>query len=594
MRQKALLFLEEGRYQDSFELCTALMTEDDDPSLPVLAATDLYYMEKYDEAELHFRDLARRMPDSSYIHSYIGKILDKKNDERAITEYALAVSLDPRNLDALRSFAIYLFSIGDIRRSLPVQKRIVELSGKEDDVRALMRALLDLGCGGEALALHKKYIGEQGGSIEHIDALNSCGNNLKASQIAERMYREHGDIRFLRKQLSSLAVADPAEGMRRYASTAGAIDDPGILEDYVRFLITRNEAATALVVCRSAKHTGDAIFTRLECPILASLGDLDPALAAYELYLAGDTTLQRIREEEREGAIREYRELLMMHFPMKEAAARFLHLLSLEIHADDLLAIAEFYENIGDLNEARSWYYRAYRTDFFKGGLAYAKYLASRGDTRETGKVLLYVFNNTRKASDIVKAGRFFINSGIHTSLPRVLDRLRNRLLEMSTALTSEGLELLAVVCLVSAASALESGSYAKCKQYCLRGLDVVPGSTGSITPGDFLSLIDRCKNNSIVDIPAMAFQPAAEEPSVTPAEYIARIPDLTDQEKKIAEYLKVHRQANEMDLRQLLGTRRVVGVVNQLIRKSAAKGVSIVRKQGVGDCGEIYEYTGP
>ncbi len=63
MRKKALLLLEEGRYQESLDLCGALMTEDDDPSLPVLAATDLFYMEMYDEAELHFRDLARRIPD---------------------------------------------------------------------------------------------------------------------------------------------------------------------------------------------------------------------------------------------------------------------------------------------------------------------------------------------------------------------------------------------------------------------------------------------------------------------------------------------------------------------------------------------------
>jgi tetratricopeptide (TPR) repeat protein len=594
MRKKALLLLEDGRYQESLDLCNTLMTEDDDPSLPVLAATDLFYMEMYDEAELHFRDLARRIPDSSYIHSFIGKILDKKQDERAITEFALAVSLDPRNQDALRSYAIYLVAIGDMRRALPVLRKVVDLSGKEEDVRTLMRALLDFGEGEEALALHAKFIGERGGSVEYIDALNACGKHLRASQVAERMYREYGNILFLKKQLSSLAATDPVEANRMYASIAGDIDDPGILEDYVRLLINRNEAATALAVCRSAKRTGDAIFLRLECTILSSLGGLDPALAAYEAYLQSDTAPQRVRGEDRESAIMEYRELLMMHFPIDQAAARFVQVLSGEVNADNLLAIAGFYEDLGDPNEARSWYYRAYRIDYFKGGLAYAKFLMGRGDTRETGKVLLYVFNNTRKASDIVKAGRLFINFGMHATLPRVLDRLLNRLLEMSPALSSEGLELLAVTCLVSAASALEAGNYAKCKQYCLRGLDVVPGSAGSITPGDFLPLVDRCKQDSIVDIPVMEIQPRAEEASESPADFMARIPDLTEQERKIIEYLKVHRQANEMDLRQLLGTRRVVGVVNQLIRKAAARRINLLRKQGAGDYGEIYEYTGP
>ena len=594
MRKKALFLLEEGRYQESLDLCGELMAGDDDPSLPVLAATDLFYMEKYDEAELHFRDLARRIPDSSYIHSFIGKILDKKNDERAIAEFALAVSLDPRNHDALRSFAMYLVAIGDMRRALPVLRKVVDLSKKDDDVRALMQALLDFGEGEEALALHAKFIGERGGSVEYIDALNACGKHLQASQVAERMYRERGTPLLLKKQLSSLAASDPVDATRIYASIAGEIKDPGILEDYVRLLIVRKDAATALAVCRDAKTTGDAIFSRLECTILSSLGDPDSALAAYEAYLRNDATPQRVREEDRESAIREYREHLMMHFPIDQAAARFVRVLSGDVNADNLLAIAGFYEDLGDLNEARSWYYRAYRIDYFKGGLAYAKFLMGRGDTRETGKVLLYVLNNTRKASDIVKAGRLFINSGMHTSLPRVLDRLGNRLQEMSTALSSEGLELLAVTCLITAASAMEAGNYTKCKQFCLHGLDVVPGSAGSITPGDFLPLIVRCKQDSVVDIPVMEISPCAEEAPESPEGIMARIPDLTEQERKIIEYLKVHKQANEMDLRQLLGTRRVVGVVNQLIRKAVARGINLVRKQGAGDYGEIYEYTGP
>ena len=47
------------------------------------------------------------------------------------------------------------------------------------------------------------------------------------------------------------------------------------------------------------------------------------------------------------------------------------------------------------------------------------------------------------------------------------------------------------------------------------------------------------------------------------------------------------------MDLRKLLGTRRVVGIVNQLIQKAAMQGVSIIEKKVVGEDGEVYEYTG-
>jgi hypothetical protein len=47
------------------------------------------------------------------------------------------------------------------------------------------------------------------------------------------------------------------------------------------------------------------------------------------------------------------------------------------------------------------------------------------------------------------------------------------------------------------------------------------------------------------------------------------------------------------MDLRKLLGSRRVVGMVNQIIQKAASQGLSLIIKKGVGEDGEVYEYTG-
>jgi len=58
------------------------------------------------------------MPDSSYVHSYLGKILEERGDERAIAEYATAVHLDPTNQDALRSYAGYFLSRQDYRGAL--------------------------------------------------------------------------------------------------------------------------------------------------------------------------------------------------------------------------------------------------------------------------------------------------------------------------------------------------------------------------------------------------------------------------------------------------------------------------------------------
>jgi hypothetical protein len=71
------------------------------------------------------------------------------------------------------------------------------------------------------------------------------------------------------------------------------------------------------------------------------------------------------------------------------------------------------------------------------------------------------------------------------------------------------------------------------------------------------------------------------------------RISGLEPQEEKVLEFLKLHRRASEADLRKLLGTRRVTGIMNKLIAKSVAQGVRLVAKRGSGEQGEIYEYTG-
>jgi hypothetical protein len=79
----------------------------------------------------------------------------------------------------------------------------------------------------------------------------------------------------------------------------------------------------------------------------------------------------------------------------------------------------------------------------------------------------------------------------------------------------------------------------------------------------------------------------------VPPVKVITDQLGLSEPEKKIVEFLRSHRKASEMDLRKLLGTRRVVGVVNQIIRKATLQGISIIEKKGVGEDGEVYEYTG-
>jgi hypothetical protein len=67
----------------------------------------------------------------------------------------------------------------------------------------------------------------------------------------------------------------------------------------------------------------------------------------------------------------------------------------------------------------------------------------------------------------------------------------------------------------------------------------------------------------------------------------------LSPDEQKILTFLATHRRASETDLRRLLGTRRVTGIVNLLIRKGATQGIMLIEKKGMSAEGEVYEYCG-
>ncbi len=47
------------------------------------------------------------------------------------------------------------------------------------------------------------------------------------------------------------------------------------------------------------------------------------------------------------------------------------------------------------------------------------------------------------------------------------------------------------------------------------------------------------------------------------------------------------------MDLRAVLETRRVAGIVNSMLAKLAKHGISLIEKRGVGELGEVYGYIG-
>jgi tetratricopeptide (TPR) repeat protein len=592
-KKEAFRLFEEGRYQESLQICTGLSVTDRDAAVEVLTATNLYYTGKPEDAEVCFRDLLQKMPDSSYVHSYLGKILEERGDEGAIAEYAAAVHLDPTNQDALRSYAEYLLSRRDYHGALPVLRRLVQLAKKPGDVQNLMRAFIEIGDAQEALTLHVASGRESGGTYEYIDALARTRNYQQAAESACRIYQKTKDPIVLRKYLDYLSRYDVPASLDAYATHAHNGPDCDILFDFVLLLKSAGDFTRALDetdILLSCSQ--DPLYRLVRADLLAALGRHDEALTSYE-HLVRDELGSKNDLEALGLIIGKYRRYLMTQLPAASATGRFLSLVSRDVNVVSLLETARLYEDQNNENETRAWYYRAYRTDYLAGGLAYARFLSAHGEDRECEKVMLYILSNVKKGDDLVHVASVILDElGGMFRLKRLMDMLVKRLEERWATLDSRGLELLAMAFFITASNALEETDYPGCKYYCLCGMDVIPAHTTHIQSGDFLRLICTCKEKSVADRPIMNAPPARRRPAA-PAPSVTDELDLDEQEQKIVLFLRLHRKATEMELRTLLGTRRVVGIVNRLVQKAARKGLNLIEKKGVGENGEIYEYTG-
>ncbi|MDD1693449.1 MAG: hypothetical protein LUQ71_01875, partial [Methanoregula sp.] len=283
-KKEAFRLFEDGRYQESLHVCNTVLESGRDPALEVLAATNLYYTGRYEDAEVFFRDLAVRMPDSSYVHSYLAKVLEARGDESAIAEYAAAVHLDPTNQDAVRSYADYLLSRDDFRGALPVLRRLVLLAKKPGDIKNLMRALIGIGEAEEALATHTRHAADIGKSQEYIDALIKTRNFPAAAQSAFALWRETQDPALLRTYLDAFSRYDLRGSLETYATHLQDCTDGEILFDYVLLLKSSGDLEQAQKVAGKLLSLcpGEPVYRLVECDILAAAGDEKGALTRYE------------------------------------------------------------------------------------------------------------------------------------------------------------------------------------------------------------------------------------------------------------------------------------------------------------------------
>ncbi|MDD1694683.1 MAG: hypothetical protein LUQ71_08160, partial [Methanoregula sp.] len=407
---------------------------------------------------------------------------------------------------------------------------------------------------------------------------------------------ETQDPALLRTYLDAFSRYDLRGSLETYATHLQDCADGEILFDYVLLLKSSGDLEQAQKVAGKLLSLcpGEPVYRLVECDILAAAGDEKGALTRYEA-LVRDELVSKNDMDVLGLVIGKYRQFLNTHLPADEAARRFLEHVSRDMNVVSLLETARFYEDSGNPGEARSWYYRAYRADFLAGGPDYARFLAENGEERECEKVMLYILANVRKGSDLTRVASIIVKEkGRMRSMKRLTGQLIKKLEERRATLSTEGLEQLAIAFFIAASNALDEADYAGCKYLCLSGMDVMPAHTEMIRLEDYLALIRNCKEQSLADRPVMHDRPSPDRRDAAPqAQAITDKLDLTDQEQKIVAFLRSHRKASEMELRKVLGTRRVVGIVNRLIQKAALQGLSLIEKKGVGEDGETYEYTG-
>lgn len=596
----ALELFNAGKYDEVISFSSGTT----DPALMLLSARSYAAVSKYDIAESLLRSLIRIMPGSSYVHSYLGDVLLAVGNDGAEAEFAKAITLDPENLPAVKQYAELVIARGDLRGAIPALRTLVRNSGSDEDVKTLIKTLTAVGEAEEAVSLHKRTFSEDVFSVEYIEALLASGEFQKALNLALRGWTETKDTAYLRLDLEALAEIDKEAAEKAYRSALDSFEEADISDENVsaiRFSFVllekylENYDSAEFELSHLLTEEADAVYHLLSAELASKKDEGERATSIYRGLI--DSLMKRDADwETAELVIDRYVSFLSAVRSKEEVAGVISVALSAYPHAVCLAKIGEAYENAGADSQAKDWFYRSYRADYLNGGLAYAGYLKRSGAFREADTVIRYILTNAETVSDLEHAADIILNgdSALY-QLEKSRGLVQKSLASVSDRLTSKGREMLSAVYLYAAVDALECGSYEDCKWFCLAGIDVLPCYPATISIQDFTDILSRTKGRAIAERPILLEKAAeaAEEvvEGVSAEEDI--LPNLDEREKKLLSFLREHREATEMDLRSVLDTRRVAGIVNSLLAKTADFGVTLIEKRGVGERGEVYGYVG-
>lgn len=581
-----------------------------DAALMLLAARSYIATGRTDIAESLLLSLIRIMPGSSYLHSYLAGVLEQTGREGAAAEYACALNLDPENKQAVRSYSRLLLQTGDLRGVIPALRSLVLLENNPEDIRLLESTLTKVGEPKEAVALHLQNFGETAFSVEYIEALIASGEYQKALGASLRGWNETKNTAYLRLDLEALAAIDKSAAEKAYRSALDSFEEEDIADENVAsirfsFVLLEKYLGSLDAAKYELSHLltpeSDVVYHLLAADIETKSGNVDAANSIYRSLIARICSADNPDWDAVELVIDRFVSFLSAVHTKEEVAGVISVALSSYPAAVCLVKIAETYEAAGSATQAKDWYYRAYRADFIKGGIAYAGFLMRTSAARECETVIRYIFTNAVKISDLELAADAVLNGrGELYHLEKSRELVLKKLSDVSDRLTSRGREMLSSVYLYAALDALECRNYEDCKWFCLAGIDVLPCYPDKIQIQDFSDILSRAKGRSLAERPVLLEKvtaaaaesaPNAEAPAAPAEEDI--LPNLDDRERKLLTFLREHREATEMDLRSVLDTRRVTGIVNALAAKTAALGVTLIEKRGVGERGEVYGYAG-
>lgn len=612
----AMALFDKGEYDAVLSVASGTT----DPALMLLAARSYLATGKLDIAETLLRSLLGIMQNSSYLHSYLGDVLtakEGKGSAAAAAEYAAALSIDPDNKAAVRSYADALIAKEDLRGAIPALRAVVRAENKPEDIKRLEELFLKVGKPEETISYHLRFFGADAVSLPYVEALFAAKEYQKCLEAAHRGWDAEGNTAYLRIYLEALSAADKNAAEKAYREALDSFEEEGVSDDNVTSIrfsyillekLLGDRRALDYELDKLLTDDADAVFHLVAAEIETDAGNTDAASGIYRKLLEKVLSEDSPDWDLTDLIIDRFTAFLGKTRNPEEVAGIISVTLSPYPKAPALAKIGEAYEAAGYHSQAKDWYYRAYRADIVRGGIAYAGYLKRADEIREADTILRYIFTNTKSTAEL-EAVSDAVLSGISElyKLQRSRELVQKKLSAASDELSAAGREMLASLYLYSALDALESRNYEDCKWFCLAGIDVLPCYPDKIHIQDFTDILTRAKGRALSERPilmekaaAQAEEAEAEEPAaaVAPAAASAEtdeplLPNLDEREKKILSFLREHREATEMDLRAVLDTRRAAGLVNALIEKTAAFGVSVIEKRGVGDRGEIYGYVG-